>query len=394
MSGLNLGYFVDQPELDLVVPVKQAAHHTAIIAQSGAGKSFLLGRLVEEIVTKTLSRVIVFDTNGDFRRVDSVSQKPWQPTQPRPLPEMEDRAGYAAFAHDWAKVQKRRLALSGSSDARISVHMGSMPIPDQAEVLHLSYLSDLDAIHLLGAEALSKRTPAQQAEWLRSLASPASRRLELAIANVKDWPIWGGTEEEQKMNSLLHRTSLGWDLLNVDWICSCPPDARTIAMCRILETVWERATDEWEKAVSSATDERTPTFVVIDEAHHFAGIQPRGPLASRLSESIHRIAAEGRKYGLYLILVTQRPSKIREGLLAECENACLMRLQSPVDHRAAADTWGVPIEHVSRCRYFSVGDALLCGRWVPSVSTIHSWHRRTEEGGASLRATVWAKARI
>src|SRR5437763_2796392 len=53
-------------------PSKTIAAHTAIIAQSGSGKSFFLGRLVEELVLQTHSRCVVLDPNADFRRLNEV----------------------------------------------------------------------------------------------------------------------------------------------------------------------------------------------------------------------------------------------------------------------------------------------------------------------------------
>jgi len=113
-----------------------------------------------------------------------------------------------------------------------------------------------------------------------------------------------------------------------------------------------------------------------------------------VAAKLERIAAEGRKYGLFLILATQRPNKVRPGLLAECENVCLLRLQSPVDHKTAADTWGVPMQDVARTRHFKVGDGLLFGRWVPSTTAFHTADRRTRESGASLNANYWAQSRF
>jgi hypothetical protein len=48
------------------------ANHTVIVAQSGSGKSYFLGRIVEELLLKTKSRVLVFDPNADFRKISEV----------------------------------------------------------------------------------------------------------------------------------------------------------------------------------------------------------------------------------------------------------------------------------------------------------------------------------
>src|SRR5688500_9218398 len=58
---------------DLVtVPPGSMATHTAIVAQSGSGKSFFLGRLIEELLLRTKARCLIFDPNADFRRAHEV----------------------------------------------------------------------------------------------------------------------------------------------------------------------------------------------------------------------------------------------------------------------------------------------------------------------------------
>ena len=63
-----------QSEDDLVrVPSRLMGTHSVIIAQSGGGKSFFIGRLIEEILLETYGRCLIIDPNGDFRRVYEVA---------------------------------------------------------------------------------------------------------------------------------------------------------------------------------------------------------------------------------------------------------------------------------------------------------------------------------
>ena len=53
---------------------------------------------------------------------------------------------------------------------------------------------------------------------------------------------------------------------------------------------------------------------------------------SRLSsDRAVQIAAEGRKYGLYLLTSTQRPNKVHENVVSQCDNLLLMRMNSQAD---------------------------------------------------------------
>jgi type IV secretory pathway VirB4 component len=52
--------------------------HTVIVAQSGSGKSFFLGRLIEELLMRTKCRCLIFDPDGDFSRMDQINEDVWQ----------------------------------------------------------------------------------------------------------------------------------------------------------------------------------------------------------------------------------------------------------------------------------------------------------------------------
>jgi|Tabmets5t2r1_1033131.scaffolds.fasta_scaffold07091_2 hypothetical protein len=51
---------------------------TIIVAQSGSGKSFSPGRLIQELLIRTLCRCLIFDPNGDFSRMEQLNQDVWQ----------------------------------------------------------------------------------------------------------------------------------------------------------------------------------------------------------------------------------------------------------------------------------------------------------------------------
>ena len=79
-------------------------------------------------------------------------------------------------------------------------------------------------------------------------------------------------------------------------------------------------------------------LLVIDEAHNLCSPDTRharSPLAVR--ERIIQIAAEGRKFGLWLLLSTQRPSKVHPGIISQCDNLALMKMRSPLDLEELGD---------------------------------------------------------
>ncbi|WP_207652412.1 anti-phage-associated helicase HerA [Desulfosporosinus sp. FKB] len=115
-----------------------------------------------------------------------------------------------------------------------------------------------------------------------------------------------------------------------------------------------------------------PILLVYEEAHKYV---PRSELTKyRASQkAIERIAKEGRKYGVTLLLASQRPSEISETIFSQCSNFIAMRLTNPNDQgyvkKLLPDTLGNLIDKLPSLR---AGEALLIGEAVilPSVVQI------------------------
>ncbi|WP_262208094.1 ATP-binding protein, partial [Serratia proteamaculans] len=113
-----------------------------------------------------------------------------------------------------------------------------------------------------------------------------------------------------------------------------------------------------------------PLLLVYEEAHKYV---PKSDLARfRASKfSIERIAKEGRKYGVTLLLSSQRPSEISETIFSQCSNFLAMRLTNPSDQsyvsRLLPDTLGNLCEKLPT---LGAGEALLIGEAVVMPSLI------------------------
>lgn len=116
----------------------------------------------------------------------------------------------------------------------------------------------------------------------------------------------------------------------------------------------------------------TPLLLVYEEAHKYV---PRSELFKyRSSKSaIERIAKEGRKYGVTLGIVSQRPSEISETIFSQCNNFITMRLTNPDDQnyvkRLLPDSLGNLVDYLPTLQ---AGEALLIGESIilPSLVKI------------------------
>jgi len=87
------------------------------------------------------------------------------------------------------------------------------------------------------------------------------------------------------------------------------------------------------KKTRKPEDERElPFLLVYEEAHNYIP-QSEGARYGSVKKAIERIAKEGRKYGISLMIVSQRPSEISETVFSQCNNFVAMRLTNPTDQR-------------------------------------------------------------
>ena len=115
----------------------------------------------------------------------------------------------------------------------------------------------------------------------------------------------------------------------------------------VLGRLWERRTD------------RTPVLIVIDEAHNVCPQEAEDSLTALATEHAVRIAGGGRKFGLYLLVSTQRPQKVHENVLSHA-TISFMRMNSTADlgfvgdvfssSRAACSSGQRPFARASRSR--------------------------------------------
>jgi len=87
----------------------------------------------------------------------------------------------------------------------------------------------------------------------------------------------------------------------------------------------------FDYAIWSRTEAQRPLLLVCEEAHRYV---PKDELAENgqaVRKILERIAKEGRKYGVSLGLITQRPSDLAEGVLSQCGTIVSMRLNNDRD---------------------------------------------------------------
>jgi DNA helicase HerA-like ATPase len=126
-----------------------------------------------------------------------------------------------------------------------------------------------------------------------------------------------------------------------------------------------------------------PVFVLIEEAHHFA---PHGDEVVTTA-ILKQILAEGRKFGVGVGLISQRPGKLDADVLSQCLTQCIMRIVNEVDQKSVGSAVeGVGRELLDNLPSLSKGQAIIAGAAVntPVICRVRS--RITPHGGESKDA--------
>jgi DNA helicase HerA-like ATPase len=326
--------------------------HTFLCGQSGSGKTYALGVLLERLLMETSLRVVVLDPNSDYVRLG------------------ETREGVAASAVErFASAAGSVAVRSGASGpAGIRVRFRELSPAQQAALLRLDPLAEREEYAELAALV--------EDESIRSLADlehVESDALKLRGRNlgVDRWSIWPGPEGESLAAELEDPT--GPRCIVVDLGSLGRREEQAVTAGAVLERLWRRR----------AT--REPFAIVIDEAHNVCPAEPCDPITALATEDAIRIAGEGRKFGLYLIIVTQRPQKVHENVLSQCENLVLMRMNSAADLAHIGRVFSsVPPGLIDRATTFRQGEALVAGRITSHPALIRFGARLTHEGGADV----------
>ena len=100
------------------------------------------------------------------------------------------------------------------------------------------------------------------------------------------------------------------------------------------------------------------------------------------------------KFGLYLVISTQRPQKVHENVISQCDNLVLMRLNSAADASFAQAIFSfVPPTLIGQAATFGLGEALVAGKVSPHPALLRFGARVAEEGGSDVPAG-WAQPKV
>jgi DNA helicase HerA-like ATPase len=366
-AALDVGALSRIPSVRFPLDAGGFDRHTFFCGQSGSGKTYALGTVLERLLMDTSLRIVVLDPNSDFVRLGEVRDD---------VPaEVSQKYRKAA-----ASVVVRRGDDRGTE--RLHVRFTDCSADEQAAILRLDPIRDRAEYgalaELVDSQASSEVDVGQVMQGLLSSSDPNVQALGARLRNlgVHRWQVWAQGDAGAVQDLV---GPGGPRCLIVDLGSLATPGEQAVAAESVLSAIWQRRM------------EREPVLIVIDEAHNVCPRSPTDAVTTLATQLAARVAAEGRKFGLYLLVSTQRPQRVNELVVSQCDNLVLMRMNASGDLAYLGDTLSfAPRALLERAMEFRQGESLIAGKIASHATFVRFGPRIAEEGGSDVPAN-WAE---
>ena len=354
-TSLRLGkYTIDEHATAYLNGNKFFQRHAFIGGSTGAGKSWATARIIEQMANLNYVNAIVFDVHGEYAPIeaqriqhlkiagpvdiennrgldDGVIYLPyWLLTYEALVSLFVDRTDQNApnqamiMAREINDVKKYYLEEYGHKDVLDNFTIDS-PVPFSLDRL-------LRRLNEVNTEMVDGVKGKKQGDFFGKLSRMVSR-LENKVSDRRLGFLFQGdasTQEfdwlEQLVTRLLGAASEsdrgGIKIIDFSEV---PSDVLPLIVSLVARLAF--SVQQW-----SPSDYRHPVALMCDEAHIYMPQRGLASTADNISLDVfEKIAKEGRKYGVGLVVISQRPSEVNKTLISQCSNFVAMRLTNSED---------------------------------------------------------------
>ncbi|MDC7714423.1 ATP-binding protein [Vogesella sp. LYT5W] len=411
--------------------------HAVIVGSTGSGKSWTTARVLEQVAELPNANAVMLDIHGEYATLSGDGFRHLRIAGPADLDSgatldqgvlflpywllgyealtsmfvdrSDQNAPNQAMVMSRAILNAKRAYLESGSRADVLANFTiDSPVPFDLEAV-LGELRELNEQMVPGARA------EKQGEFNGKL-SRLIQRLESKRSDRRLGFLFQGTAETMQYEWLERLVVLlmagrrdqptakgGVKVIDFSEV---PSDVLPLMVSLVARLIF--SVQQW-----TPPGRRHPISIICDEAHLYIPERSGSVGADDISVAIfERIAKEGRKYGLGLVVVSQRPSEVNRTVLSQCNNLMAMRLTNGDDQavvrRLLPDSLGgfgelLPVLDTGEA--LVVGDASLLPARIrmappkqpPNSGTIDFWDRWANDdaiGGHDAAVESWRKQRI
>lgn len=390
--SLEVGrYTIDEKAAAYLDGNKFFQRHASLLGSTGSGKSWSVAAILEQASKLPSSNVIVFDLHGEYRELsyarhlripgpeelgktdDSLLFLPYWLLNAEELQAMFiDRSEFSAhnqvmaFQDTVVAEKKKRLESLNKTDVLNAFTLDS-PVPFNITDV-LAELERLNKEMVPGSSGKDKQGPfyGQFSRLLVRLNSKVSDKRYGFLFQAPD-----EAHEYDAMASMVARLmdySQSRAQIKVIDFSEVPADILPVIVGLVARIIYQ--VQFWTDRIK-----RKPIALVCDEAHMYLPKKDgKNPVEQRAIENFEKIAKEGRKYGVALLIVSQRPSDVSPTILSQCNNIVSLRLTNGDDQATVRRLMPESLEGLmDTLPILDIGEALVVGDAVllPSRIRIH-----------------------
>lgn len=352
-------YSIDEQAQAFLDGDKLFQRHAVIVGSTGSGKSWCVAKLIEQIAQLPMANCILFDIHGEYSgkefkmdglqhlRVanpsdlgktgnlenDVLMLPYWLLTYEEMLAMLLDRSDSNApnqamlFSKTVFAEKMKFLDEIGDTTFKSSITIDS-PIPYKIDNI-LNELAELDEQMVEGARAGTEKQGPFFAKLTRFV-----QRLEAKKQDKRLGFLFQISDDELDinwLNKLCERLMLGTTSnpkkagVKIIDFSEVPSDVLPLIIGLVARLVF--TVQQW-----TIRENQHPIALLCDEAHLYIPERTNQDAAAELGlKSFERIAKEGRKYGVSLTVISQRPAEVNRTVLSQCNNFIALRLSNAED---------------------------------------------------------------
>ena len=341
--------------------------HLAVLAATGSGKSYTVGVLLEELMSKhNRAAVLVLDPHSEYATLSGMRNLTGNPLvdneylpDVKVITEDDIKVRYCDLeSADWAGI------LKDASDKMLNLlhnALRRLKKRDRGLFGFSDLIAELDAVR----------------DDNNSMSVDGLRWRLQAHANKPIFSKGGGTPLRDILRPGL--------LTIIDMSELEEGHQQLIASLLLRKILQARIKTKKGAVVEGGQFLPYPVFVVLEEAHRFAPSSGE----SRAKRVLKTILSEGRKFGVGTCLVSQRPGKLDSDILSQCMTQIIMRIINPSDQENIKQSVeAVTADLLDELPSLTTGQAVVVGSAINTPVTVRIRERYTRPGGSSSNAPL------
>jgi DNA helicase HerA-like ATPase len=388
--SLEIGcYSIDENAKAYLDGNKLFQRHASILGSTGSGKSWTVASVLEQAAKLPSSNLVVFDLHGEYRKLsyarhlripgpeelgkadNSLLYLPYWLLNAEELQAMFiDRSEFSAHNQvmvfqDAVVSEKKKTLISLNKQDILKAFTLDSPIP-------FSITKIIDELKRLNEEKVPGANNKEKQGDFYGQFSRLLVRLNSKTTDKRYGFLFQSPDSENKYESMSEMIKQLMDYsvdnaqIKVIDFSEVPADILPIIVGLVARIIYQ--VQFW-----TDHDKRRPIAFICDEAHLYLPKKDgRNPVEQRAIESFEKIAKEGRKYGVALLIISQRPSDVSTTILSQCNNVIALRLTNSDDQITVKRLLPESLEGLmDTLPILDIGETLVVGDAVLLPSRIH-----------------------